>query len=287
MQTSLAEEKRAGTSLQGKPQTNIAWYVLLLLFSLTFFVRAQSNEPIQLTFGWELQDASKVTESGQAISQNNYVVSGWLPATVPGTILTSLVNDGIYPEPLYGTNNYQIPDSLSHADWWYRTTFIVPESFAGKHVWLNFDGINYIAEVWVNGSMVGTVRGAFARGIFDVTTNVVADQQAALAVHILPEPHPGEPHPRTVATGMGHNGGITAMDGPTFLCSIGWDWIPSIRDRDIGIWQAVSLSASGPVVLQDPFVTSDLPLPRTDSADLTVQTTLHNDTDSPQNGILS
>jgi hypothetical protein len=265
---------------------------LVLFTSFNFTTYGQETSPdatdqIRLTTGWELQDAAKVSESGKAISQNTFQANGWLSATVPGTVLTSLVNDGIYPEPLYGENNQEIPDSLSRASWWYRANFVVPQSFEGKHIWLNFDGINYIAEVWVNGSFVGTIRGAFARGIFDVTTNVATGKPATLAVHILPEPHPGEAHPRTVAAGMGHNGGITALDGPTFLCSIGWDWIPTIRDRDIGIWQNVSLSASGPVLLRDPYVTSDIPLPRTDKADLTVQVTLHNATDSPQSGVLS
>src|SRR5580698_6011967 len=197
--------------------------VLLASFNLTAAGRAASpdaTQQVQLTTGWELQDAARVSESGKAISQKNYKDTGWWSATVPGTVLTSLVNDGIYPEPLFGENNQNIPDSLSHDSWWYRANFVVPQSFEGKHVWLNFDGINYTAEIWINGSFIGTIRGAFARGIFDVTTNVAVGKSATLAVHILPEPHPGEPHPRTVALGMGHNGGITALDGPTFLCSI-------------------------------------------------------------------
>ena len=114
---------------------------------------------------------------------------------------------------------------------------------------------------------------------FDVTSNLVAGASNVLAVHIFPQPHPGETHEKTIANGTGPNGGVTGLDGPTFLCTIGWDWIPTIRDRDSGLWQDVTLSASGPVVLENPFVTSDLPLPRTDTADLTVQATLRNVTD--------
>ncbi|MGH7940594.1 MAG: glycoside hydrolase family 2 protein, partial [Limisphaerales bacterium] len=223
---------------------------------------------------------------GEAISRTDYEPEGWLTATVPGTVLTSLVNDGVYPEPLYGKNNLKIPDSLSRSSYWYRTSFIVPRSFNGKHAWLNFEGINYIAKVWVNGDFIGTVRGVFARGIFDITTNVVPGSRAALAVEILPEPNPGQSHQKTIASGTGRNGGVTARDGPTFLCSIGWDWIPTIRDRDIGIWQEVSLSDSGPVILQDPYVTSDIPLPRTDTADLTVQATVRNIRDARESGVL-
>ena len=245
------------------------------------------SEPVSLDSGWELQDAAKVTESGKAISSADYQLDGWHRATVPGTVITSLVNDGVYPNPLYGTNNEIIPDNLCRTTWWYRTTFTPPASYTGERVWLTFHGINYIADIWVNGRQIGMIKGAFARGIFDVTANVNVGVPNALAVHIFPQPHPGEMHQKTIATGTGGNGGVTAEDGPTFLCAIGWDWIPTIHDRDSGIWRDVTLSASGPVVLQNPYVTSQLPLPKTDVADLTVQTTVSNATDAAQSGVLA
>jgi hypothetical protein len=266
--------------------------VSLLQLCLPAVHAAGSNglpAPLRLTSGWELQDAGLVLKTGEALSRTDYQPAGWHRATVPGTVLTSLVNDGEYPEPLYGENNRTntIPDSLCRTSYWYRTTFMPPPSYAGKQIWLNFMGINYIAEVWVNGRQVGTIKGAFTRGIFNLTPCVTVGAANALAVHILPQPHPGATHEKTIASGTGPNGGVTAMDGPAFLCSIGWDWIPTIRDRDTGIWQDVILSASGPVVVQDPYVTSDLPLPRTDTADLTVQATVRNVTDTPQAGTLT
>ncbi|HWX20786.1 MAG TPA: malectin domain-containing carbohydrate-binding protein [Candidatus Binatia bacterium] len=244
-------------------------------------------EPVRLTAGWQLQDASKVSQTGEALSRTNSHTDGWFRATVPGTVLTSLVNDGVYPEPLYGENNRpdKIPDSLCRSTYWYRTTFTPPPAFAGKRVWLNFHGINYIAEVWLNGHLLGTIKGAFIRSIFDITPFLAATGPNALAVHVLPQPHPGETHEKTIAKGTGPNGGVTGLDGPTFLCSIGWDWIPTIRDRDTGIWQDVTLLATGPVVVQDPFVTSDLP--SANAADLTVQATVRNATDAAQTGTLT
>jgi Glycosyl hydrolase 2 galactose-binding domain-like/Exo-beta-D-glucosaminidase Ig-fold domain/Malectin domain/Glycosyl hydrolases family 2/Glycosyl hydrolases family 2, TIM barrel domain len=260
-----------------------------VLSSESGFARAGLPEPVILRAGWQLQEVGKVAEGGQVISRSDYAPSRWREATVPSTVLTTLVNAGVYPEPLYGENNRpdKIPDTLCRTSYWYRTTFTPPASYSGKQVWLTFKGINYIAEVWVNGRQVGSIQGAFARGIFDVTSVVSVDKLNALAVHVLPQPHPGLTHEKTVATGTGPNGGVTGLDGPTFLCTIGWDWIPTIRDRDTGIWQDVVLSASGPVVLPDPSITSDLPLPRTDSADLTVQATVRNVTDSPQSGVLT
>lgn len=268
------------------------------LFALITFIALQVGSlasanlpglaPLIISSNWQLRAASEVAPSGQAISRVGFEDKDWYLATVPGTALTTLVNNGVYPEPLYGENNRpdKIPDSLCRKLWWYRTTFDVPKSYEGKTTWLNFDGINYSAEIWVNGHKVGTMRGAFARGKFDISAFVTPGEKFALAVLITPQPHPGVPHEHTIANGMGMNGGITALDGPTFLCTIGWDWMPAIRDRDSGIWQDVFLSATGPVILKDPLITSDLPLPKLDTADLTIRTTVENTTDHPQTGLL-
>jgi Exo-beta-D-glucosaminidase Ig-fold domain/Glycosyl hydrolases family 2/Glycosyl hydrolases family 2, sugar binding domain/Glycosyl hydrolases family 2, TIM barrel domain len=247
---------------------------------------------VEVSSGWELQDSAKVAETGSgagaAISKLKYKTQGWYPAVVPGTVLTTLVKNGVYPEPLYGENNRpdRIPESLNKTSYWYRAAVEIPAAYRGRHVWLNLDGINFSAEVWVNGTYLGTMRGAFKRGIFDISEYVQPGEKAAIAVLVKPQPHPGDPHEHTIADGMVTNGGITALDGPTFLSTIGWDWLPGIRDRDSGIWAKVFLSSTGPVVVKDPLVTTALPLPKTDSADVAISTTLENVTDQPQKGVL-
>jgi hypothetical protein len=243
---------------------------------------------VVLAAGWELQDVAKVAQTGAQVSSAAFDTSGWYAATVPGTVLTTLVNNHVYPEPLYGENERPeiIPESLVHTSYWYRTVVLVPGTFRNRHVWLNSDGINFSAEVWVNGAQVGTMRGAFIRGIFDITAQAKPGQQAVVAVLVTPEPHPGVPHEHTLRDGVGQNGGITAIDGPTFLSTIGWDWLDAVRDRDTGIWQKVFLSATGPVVLKNPLVTTDLPLPKTDSTDVAVQATVENVTGKPLAGVV-
>lgn len=207
--------------------------------SVLVFVVAMraSGQGAPLTLGgWQMQDVSKVTATPTEISSPRFAPSTWYRATVPGTVLTTLVDNGVYPDPLYGENMRAIPESLNKTSYWYRTNFLVPRAYKGKRTWLHFGGINYSAEVWVNGHQAGTMRGAFTRGDFDLSTMVKPGERATLAVLVAPEPHPGVPHEHTVALGLGHNGGITAIDGPTFLSTIGWDWIPAIRDRDTGIW---------------------------------------------------
>ena len=245
-------------------------------------------QPVTLASGWQLQDVAKVPETGAQVASAGFDASGWYAATVPGTVLTTLVNNHVYPEPLYGENDRGeiIPESLVHTSYWYRTVIRVPKAYKNRHVWLNFEGINYTAAVWVNGTQVGTIHGAFIRGIFDVTAQVKPGHDAVVAVLVAPQPHPGVPHEHTLREGVGVNGGISAIDGPTFLCTLGWDWLNVVHDRDTGIWQKVYLSATGPVVLKDPLVTTDLPLPRTDSTDIAVQATVENVSDKPVEGVV-
>jgi len=244
--------------------------------------------PMEIGSGWQLQDVAKVPQAGATVSAKDYQPQGWMAATVPGTVLTSMVNDGVYPEPLYGENDREsvIPESLNKTSYWYRTTFTVPKDYAHRQVWVHFDGANFTSDVWVNGSQVGTIQGAFIRGRFDITKYVKPGETAVLAVRVSPQPHPGVPHEHNIVNGVGRNGGITAIDGPTFLCTIGWDWLQAVRDRDTGLWQKVWLSASGPVLVDDPLVNTDLPLPRTDSADVTVKAAIENTSGKKQTGTL-
>ena len=271
-----------------RPASFALFSIAALLAPIAVSAESAPPAPVVLTSGWQMQDASKVPQTGAEASAANFNTAGWYVATVPGTVLTTLVNNKVYPEPLYGENNRPeiIPEGLARTSWWYRTRFSVPKAYKGQRIWLNFDGINYASTVWVNGAQVGTTRGAFARGIFDITASVAPGKQAVLAVLVEPQPHPGVSHEHTLRDGVGPNGGESAIDGPTFLCTLGWDWTPAIRDRDAGIWQKVFLSATGPVVVKDPLVTTDLPLPRTDSADIGVQARVENATDQPVTGEL-
>lgn len=234
-----------------------------------------TRQDVEMISGWKLQDVAKVSAAGAVVATESFRPEGWYAATVPGTVLTTLVDNKVYPEPLYGENMRPIPESLNKTSYWYRTTFVVPASYRGRETWIHFGGINYSADVWVNGREVGTTRGAFLRGDFDVSAYVRPGKRATVAVLVAPQPHPGVPHEHNVANGVGKNGGETAIDGATFLSTIGWDWLMAIRDRDTGMWLPVTLSSTGPVVVKDPFVRSDLATSNT-VADLAVSATLEN-----------
>ena len=225
---------------------------------------------------WRLLPAPGLDADGARLSRAPYDDSHWYPAVVPGTVLTTLIARGVYPDPDYGLNNLAIPDSLSRQDYWYRSVFDAPADLTGKELTLTFKGINYAAEVWLNGVRLGTITGAFIRGVFNVTGTLQPGRRNVLAVRVSPPPHPGIPHEQSIAAGPGENGGNLAIDGPTFIASEGWDWIPGIRDRNTGIWQDVELEASGPLRLLDPHVITHLPLPRTDTADVDIIVAIDN-----------
>ena len=85
---------------------------------------------------------------------------------------------------------------------------------------------------------------------------------------------------------MGENGGMQMLDGPTFGATEGWDWIPGVRDRNSGIWQDVTLRATGDVRIKDPQVVTTLPLPDRSLADVKINVTLENLADHPVSGEL-
>jgi beta-galactosidase/beta-glucuronidase len=235
-----------------------------------------------LAGGWKLASSIKVPATAREISQAGFDASTWYEATVPGTVLTTLVDQGVYPEPTYGLNNLAIPESLNREDYWYRHEFVPPADSTGRILTLTFKGINYTAEVWLNGCRLGDIRGAFQRGLFDITAQVRSGQANALAVRVSPVPHPGIPHEESLAAGAGPNGGAMTLDGPTFFCTEGWDWIPGIRDRCTGLWQDVVLHVSGPVTLGDVHVKTDLPLPDTSRAEVFVSAAIANHAAEPQ-----
>ena len=240
---------------------------------------------LPLTGGnWRVQRASLVPIEGEKIAMPGFVDKDWMIATVPGTVLTSYLNGGAIPNPDFGDNQYAISDSFFCADFWYRDEFNAPaEQRPGEHTWLNFDGINWKAEIFLNGHRVGQIDGGFMRGRFDVSALVHHGGVNALAVRIVRVANPGSTKDKAEST---VNGGALGRDNPTYHASAGWDWMSTIRGRDTGIWSDVSVTTSGPVQIEDPLVTTTLSLPDTTHADVTMRATLRNLDAKPLTGTL-
>ena len=234
------------------------------------------KNPWTIQGGWKLAAAPTVKATGEEISNRDFTTKDWWTATVPGTVLTTMIDRGIYPDPDYGLNNLAIPESLAHQDYWYRVEFMIPATALGQRLTLTFNGVNYAAEVWLNGKKLGGFTGAFLRGKFDVTSLASMSEKNVLAVRVSPPPHPGIAHEQSIKAGPGENGGIEVIDGPTFSAAEGWDWIPGIRDRDTGIWQDVTLTATGAVEVGDLQVITTLPKADRSEADIEIEAPLNN-----------
>ena len=234
---------------------------------------AQSSSDGKLVLAggpWRLQRVNFVSDAGEAVSKAGFKDDEWLAATVPGTVLTSYLNVGAIPDPNFGSNQLHISDSYFHSDFWYRTEFTAPAKAERQTAWLNFDGIDWKADVFLNGEKVGRIEGGFIRGHFDVTQKLLAGKINALAVRIEKNANPGSVHQKTYEV-CSKNGGGLGSDNPTFHSTVGWDWISTMRGRDIGIWGNVSLEIADAVTIENPFISTKLPLPDVTSAELTVQ----------------
>ena len=233
---------------------------------------------------WKLQRASLVNESGDEIAQQNYKCNDWLYATVPGTVFTSYMNIGAVPSPLYSDHQLVASESFFNSNFWYRKEFSLPKNYKQENVFLNFDGINWKANVYLNGQNLGRIEGAFMRGQFNVT-GLLKEGENVLAVEIEKNKNIGAVKEQNRYS-PDFNGGILGADNPTFHASIGWDWIPTVRGRNIGIWNDVYLITAGKVTLADPYVNTEMALPDTTQARLTAAVVLTNHSASPLEGIL-
>jgi exo-1,4-beta-D-glucosaminidase len=256
-------------------------FAILFLSSHLLLAADPTADTLVLRDHWTLQSSAKVGANGNVISTAAFVPAGWHDATVPTTVVSALVADKTLLDPFFATNlrefpgvTYPIggnfsniamqPDSPYAVSWWYRKQFVAPASYAGKTAWLNFKGINYRANVWLNGKQIANsnaVAGAWRTYEFNVTEALKPGAENVLAVQV------SAPTENDLAI--------------TFV-----DWNPAPPDKNMGLWREVSLTTSGPVALRYPTVVSKLNLPANDRAELTVTAVVKNGTDHPVTGRL-
>jgi hypothetical protein len=298
-----------------RPISAICISAISSILVLPAFLLAQPVHQVRLTH-FSLQSSAVITAGGDSLSSVHYSPKNyWFPVTVPCTVLTGLVANKVYPDPYIGMNNMLIPDANDsfnrqyHLEqysylpgepnpwkkpYWYRTTFSVPAADKGKHFQLIFKGINYRAEVWLNGTLLADsskMVGMFEEFDLDASAAIHAGGENALAVKIYPLDYPGLPsHPQLDALGdFFDNGGPTGDIGKnvTMLSSVGWDWIPEVHDRNMGIWQPVYLRTTGQVTIAKPRIITDLPnLPDTSLAKLSLELQLNNNDTRARHGAL-
>lgn len=241
---------------------------------------SSSNLSLNGQSTWRVQNAMLINDEPTEISKAGYNDTKWIPATVPGTILGDYYNFDAVPDPLYGDNMHQISDEFfSGNNFWYRKDIKFSSDLSGERIFLNFSGINYHSDIYFNGKQVGTINGAFQRGKFEVTNLVDLKEINTVAVLVHHNPNWISGEFKIIRKSLGcrtTNGDMLGLDGPTSLAAAGWNWLPIIKGRNNGIWNNVEISVGGNVSINDPWVSSVLPLPDTTKADLTIKTELKN-----------
>ena len=241
-------------------------FLIVILFSLSCFARESDDKGFILRDNWSIQSSAVVKAEGKSLSKPGFNDHGWYPTTVPTTVLAALVANKVYPDPYFGTNIKNLPGAINDRSrampdvspfkvpWWYRTVFNLPSDYAGKHIWIKFHSINYKANIWLNGKLVADtteIEGAYRLFNLDISKEAVPGSKNCLAMEIFPP---------------------KGMD-----LTITWvDWNPTTPDRGMGIWYDVSVHATGPVAIENPFVATKLNLPSTDQAGLTVKADIKN-----------
>lgn len=247
----------------------------------SFKAQTYSIKPSELSAGlyltggnWKIQRDENVEEDGYSISKVGYKASTWLPAVVPGTVLTSYIDAKAVPDIRYSDNQKQLSETFFQSDFWYRNEFYVPKEYSSFPK-LVFTGISYRIHVYLNGYYVGKSEDVFKRSEFDISECIKPGEENALAVLVETVDNPGLRSVQTLR-GSGRNAGFHSTDSPAFFSSIGWDWIPSVPDRNIGLWNHVYISRNGSVSVKDPYVVSKVNLPDTTMARLSFEATLIN-----------
>ncbi|MFZ1916312.1 MAG: glycosyl hydrolase family 2 [Terriglobales bacterium] len=243
-------------------------------------VAEDPSAKILLTENWQIQSSCEVKADGHEISVPGFRPDGWHKARVPTTAVAALVADGTYPDPYFGINLKSLPgmdyssksffanqpmpaDSPFRCSWWFRTEFTFPAQPNQPTAWLHFDGINYRANIWLNGEKIADaqdIAGMMRVFEIEVSKHTAAGKPNALAVEVF------------------------APD-KTDLAMTWVDWNPTPPDKDMGLWKDVYLTTTGEVALRHPFVESKLEAGYT-AASLTITADLHNAAAHPNAAIV-
>lgn len=241
-------------------------FFLTVMFYASCTNKNDLPEKVVLKDNWTIQTSAEVKVTGDVITSGGFDPGGWYSTSMPSTVLAALVKNKVYPDPYYGTNIESLPGYVSgrmetmpanspyNIPWWYRTEFMLPDDYKGKNIWLHVPGVNYKTNVWLNGHLIAdttTVIGAYRYFDLDLSKYAMPGDTNRLAFEVF------APRKKDL--------------------TITWvDWNPTPPDKAMGFWYDMSIYATGRVVIKHPHIITDLNLPATDTARLTVSAELIN-----------
>ncbi|MBS1532779.1 MAG: hypothetical protein JSU01_20925 [Bacteroidetes bacterium] len=243
--------------------------ITLSLFLFQAFAQDSETNWMILKDNWQMQSSLKVADKGNTISQSNYHPQGWYKVSVPTTIIGGLLANKVYDfDPFMGMNFKKLDDPALDKPWWFRKEFSLPESEKGRTVVLKMHGINYKANVWLNGVKIADstqTMGPFRIIELDVTKHIKPGSNV-LALEIK---RPVNPQKR---------GGDLAIDYA--------DWIHYPPDYNGGIVNDIEIKTFDRVGIQYPLVTTHFDMPSLETAHLTVDALVTNYSKNPQDVVV-
>ncbi len=260
------------------------------LFFILMCINSKAQSSYELNSDWKCIQASMIKDDGSAISKINYNIQSWKAATVPGTVLTTMLNNKEIPDPFYGMNNEKIPDIYNIGKNYYTYWFVkdFKESAAAtEQVYLYLRGINYSCNVFLNGYQLNQQlhEGMFLSQTYNITAYLNHNGKNRLAVIVYPPDFVGNPN-----GGQGGDGTIAKNVMHQYVA--GWDWIQPVRDRNTGIWDKVVIKKTHQINIQNTHIITEVPGIRMvddkqRSAIIKVSTELQNPTAASVSGVLS
>lgn len=263
----------------------------LLALAAVYCDKAMAQTSYELNSGWLCAPVGTVKETGEKLSAPANSNGNWMPATVPGTVLTTLLNNKKVPDPFYGMNNELIPDiyktGAAYYTYWFVKEFKEAPATNGGQVYLNFRGVNYSFDVFLNGHKLNKAlqKGMFLRFSYNITSLLNKTGNNKLAVLVHPPDVLGNAN-----GGQGGDGTIARNVGLQYTA--GWDWIQPVRDRNTGIWDKVTIQKTGALRITDTHVVTLVPGKRQPDgqqkpAVIKMEAAINNPTSTAVTGVLS
>ncbi|MFT4204815.1 MAG: glycoside hydrolase family 2 TIM barrel-domain containing protein [Chitinophagaceae bacterium] len=232
--------------------------LLTFLFFVAFIATMFAQKSYELDEGWFCKNIAEVHVDGTQLSLHRFSLKNWMPAVVPGTVLTTLLENKKVPDPFFGMNNDKIPDiyftGRETYTYWFCKDFKELPAEGNSQVWLNLRGINYSCDVYLNGKKLNqeVFKGMFLRQRYNITSLLDKSGNNRLAVVVFPPDNVGNPN-----GGQGGDGIIAKNVAHQYVA--GWDWIQPIRDRNTGIWDKVTIEKTGAVSVENPHIVTTVP----------------------------
>ena len=221
----------------------------LVIFFLWIFNHLAEGNPVSLNGQWTLhfwpQPETPVTSPEAMRSISFRTIS----ARVPGNVELDLLAAGLIKDPMIGANIWDIRPYEGY-QWCYVRRFPTPEYRQEQKIFLSFGGIDCLADIWLNGTKVGSTENMFIEHSFDVTGMLEKDKDNELQVMIRSAVVEAQNYLLSPLVNKStENANVESAFTRKAPHSYGWDIMPRLVSA--GLWRNVELRIADPVRFTD------------------------------------